>query len=255
MTSERFNVRWETQLDEVAASVSYPATPDLGGAVLAAVGRTPVAAPRPVRGWTPRFAVAAVLTLFLLVATIAIPSARTAVGEFFGLVEGERIEVLPAPSPGAVPTVLPTAAPIASFGTPFTIEEIATAIGFEPVLVNDQPPDAAYLVDYEGVMVAVFQYEDYDLWQTRSTDYGYFGKGVPVTNALETPQVNGRFGYWISGGSYVVRFINEDGEEVIGSRRTIDRNVLIWQSASRTFYRLETSLPVDEAVSIGATLP
>lgn len=254
MTSERLDGRWEAHLDEVAAAVDYPVTPDLGQSVLAAIEGEP-ASRRPALGWAPRFAVAAALAVLFLVATIAVPSARTAVGEFFGLVEGERIEVLPTPLPGVSPTALPTAAPIESFGTPFTLEAVATAVGFEPAFADGQPPDAVYLVDYEGVAVAVLQYTDYDLWQTRATDYGYFGKGVPVTNTIETPDVGGQFGYWISGGSYVVRFINADGEEVVGSRRTIDRNTLIWQGGSGTFYRLETSLTLDEALAIGAGLP
>jgi len=253
MTSERMDTIWEAHLDEATASVDYPATPDLGRSVLAELSRA--ASPRPARGWSPRFALAAAIALVVLVATIAIPSTRTAVGEFFGLVEGERIEVLPTPPPGVLPTPLSTAAPIASFGSPFTLAEVTRAIGFEPTLPNDESPRAVYLVDYEGVTVAVLQYDDFDLWQTRETDYGYFAKGVPVTNVLETPQVNGQFGYWISGGSYVVRFINSDGDEVIGSQRTIDRNVLIWRSASNTFYRLETSLPLEETVTIGARLP
>ena len=37
MTSERLEMRWERQLDEVAATVGYPATPDLGQRVLASV--------------------------------------------------------------------------------------------------------------------------------------------------------------------------------------------------------------------------
>ncbi len=253
MTSERHEMLWEARLDEIAAESRYPTTPDLGGAVLAAVGGEPIR-PRVV-GWTPRFAVAAVVALFLLVAAVAVEPARTAVGEFFGLVEGERIEVLPTPPPGASPTVLPTAAPVESFGAPFTLAELAREIGFEPALAGEEPPRAVYLVDYEGVEVAVLQYDEFDLWQTRETGYGYFGKVVRVTNVIETPSVNGQFGYWVSGGGYVVRFINADGEEVIGSRRTIDRNVLIWRSATGTFYRLETSLGMEEAVAIGATLP
>lgn len=254
MTSERMDAIWETRLDEVATSIGYPTTPNVGVTVMAAVGRTQTTAPS-ARGWAPRFAIAAAVVMVILVATLAVPSTRTAVGEFFGLVEGERIEILPTPPPGATPTLLPTAAPIASFGTPFTLEEVATAVGFEPAFVDGEEPEAVYLVDYDGVAVAVLQYEDYDVWQTRTTDYGYFGKVVPVTNVIETPNVGGQFGYWISGGSYIVRFINSDGDEVVGSRRTIDRNVLIWQGPSRTFYRLETSLTLDEALAIGAALP
>lgn len=254
MTSDRLDTVWEARLDELARPTRYPTMPDLRAAVVAVIEDEPVAR-RPARGSRPRFAVAAMLAFLVLVATIAIPSTRTAVGEFFGLVEGERIEVLPTPLPGVSPTPLPTAAPIESFGSPFTLEEVTRAIGFEPALPDNESLQAVYLVDYEGVAVAVLQYDDFDLWQTRDTDYGYFGKGVPVTNLIETPQVNGQFGYWISGGSHVVRFINADGDEVFGSRRTIDRNVLIWRSASNTFYRLETSLPLEEAVAIGARLP
>ena len=255
MTDHRTGLNWETQIDAAASAVAYPDTPDLAAGVLNAVRSEP-SAPRPALGWTPRFAVAAALALLVLTATIAIPSARTAVGEFFGLVEGERIEVLPTPSPGASPTALPTPAPLASLGAPFTLEELEAAVGFAPALPNGEAPNAVYLVDYDGVLVAVLQYDDYDVWQARDTDYGYFGKGVPITNTITTPRIGAEFGYWISGGSYVVRFINADGNEVIGSERTIDRNTLIWRSdASAIFYRLETSLPLDEAIAVAEELP
>lgn len=255
MVSERFEVRWERELDTLTAAVEYPATPAIGPRVMAAVVAQPTA-PRPALRWTPRFAVAAALTLLVVLATLAVPSTRTAVGEFFGLVEGERIEVLPTLPPEVAPTVLPTPPPLESLGTPFTLEELTAAAGFEPVRPNDAEPNALYLVDFDGVPIAVLQYDDYDLWQTRETGFGYFSKGVPPTSFIDTPQVGSNFGYWISGGSYVVRFINADGDEVIGSERTIDRNTLIWRGdRSNVFYRLETSLPLEAALAIAEALP
>jgi hypothetical protein len=255
MTSERFDTRWAAELDEAGRAVAFPATPEFTSNVLAAVRREP-ARPRSALGWAPRFAVAAVLALLVLTATIAIPSARTAVGEFFGLVEGERIEVLPTPRPGASATVLPTPPPLASLGAPFTLDEIAGIVGFEPALAGGEAPDAVFLVDYEGTSIAVLQYEEYDLWQTRDTGFGYFGKSVPTANVIATPRIGEDFGYWIAGGGYVVRFIDASGDEVIGSERTIDRNTLIWLSrGSGVFYRLETTADLEEAIALAVTLP
>jgi hypothetical protein len=255
MTNERRDERWDAHLGQLASSIDFPPTPDLGSSVLGAVRRES-APPGPALGWAPRFAIAAVLALLVLSATVAIPSARTAVGEFFGLVEGERIEVLPTPPPGATPTALPTPPPLASLGAPFTLEEIAVATGFIPVLPGEEAPRASYLVDYEGISVAVLQYEEYDLWEARNTGFGYFSKTVPQGNVIETPAVGEQFGYWISGGEYVVRFINADGDEVVGSERTIDRNTLIWHSpGSNIFYRLETSLSLEQALVIAEALP
>ena len=89
MTSERLDERWEARIDQVAAGARYPETPALGNSVMASV-RAEGRVARPALGVAPRFAVAAVLALLVLVASLAVPSTRTAIGEFFGLVEGEH---------------------------------------------------------------------------------------------------------------------------------------------------------------------
>ena len=255
MNNGRLDARWVSHLDETATAVRYPATPDLSDDVMATI-RTDRVRPHAAHGWPARFAAAAVLALFILAATIAVPSARTAVGEFFGLVEGERIEVLPDPPPGVSPTVRPTPPPLADLGTRFTLDQLQAAIGFPPALPEGGPPNAMFLVNYEGLRIAVLQYEQYDLWQTKTTGYGYFNKGVPPATAIETPRIGDTFGYWISGGGRVVRFVNDDGDEVIGSQRTVDRNTLIWRDVdSGVFYRLETSLSLDQALAIVQQLP
>jgi len=255
MTTERRDDRWVQWLDTEAAAAAYPATPDLASRVVAAA-RIERSAPRFAIGRAPRLAVAAVIALVMLAATIAVPPARTAIGEFFGLVQGERIEVLPTPPPDVTPTAFPAPPPLENLGSPYSLEAIAAVVGFAPALPAGELPRAVFLVDYDGATVAVLQYDDFDLWQTRATDYGYFGKGVTTGTLLETPQIGGEYGYWVGGGGHVVRFIDAEGNEVVGSRRTIDRNTLIWRGpTSNVFYRLETSLLLEAAIPIAETLP
>jgi hypothetical protein len=67
--------------------------------------------------------------------------------------------------------------------------------------------------------------------------------------------VGGQAAYWIAGGGHIVRFVDASGTVVAGSERTVERNTLIWQSASGTNYRLETDLTQAEALALAETLP
>ena len=277
--------RWERFLDGEAAAVAYPATPELRSAVLSAVavGGRAGGGWRDARGWAPRrVALATAAVLVALAATLAWPSSRTAVGEFLGLVEGERIEVVPSTptaatetseagagaagtsevgasgvgSPSVTPWPTPTRHPLATFGDPVSFAEVERALRFVPALVDGELPVSVYLLDYESTQVVVLSYAEFDLWQARDTGFGYFSKGPIPSDWISTPAIGERFGYWIEGGSYLVRFVDEEGEVVAGSERTVDRNTLIWQGAeSGRYYRLESGLSLEEAVGIAERLP
>jgi hypothetical protein len=278
--------RWERFLDGEAAAVAYPATPELRSAVLSAVavGERAGGGWRDARGWAPRrVALATAAVLVALAATLAWPSSRTAVGEFLGLVEGERIEVVPATAtpavtatgtgtsevgagaagtseagagPSVTPWPTPTRHPLATFGDPVSFGEVERALRFVPALVDGELPVSVYLLDYESTQVVVLSYPEFDLWQARNTGFGYFSKGPIPSDWISTPAIGERFGYWIEGGSYIVRFVDEEGEVVAGSERTVDRNTLIWQGPeSGRYYRLESGLSLEEAVGIAEQLP
>ncbi|MDA0353300.1 MAG: hypothetical protein O3A10_13970 [Chloroflexi bacterium] len=150
MTNERRDDRWAQWLDTEAAAAAYPTTPDLASRVVAAA-RIERRAPRFAIGRAPRLAAATVVALVMLAATIAVPPARTAIGEFFGLVQGERIEVLPTPPPDVTPTAFPAPPPLENLGSPYSLEAIAAVVGFAPALPAGELPRAVFLVDYDGV--------------------------------------------------------------------------------------------------------
>lgn len=284
MASPLTERRIDELLEEAGAAVEYPATPHLGGSVLAAVASEQ--APRAT--WpTRRLALAAAAVAVLaLVVSLALPPSRAAIGEFFGLVEGERIErATPTPPPKLAPTAeaapaavvtplastratstvtpsptrtsAPTATPpsrLEDVGESTTLGEAEAAAGFEARLPRGAgEPVAVYLVRYEKFPVIVLQYRDFDLWQADGTGFGYFSKTVPPETVIKTPTVAGDIAYWVESGGHIVSFFDAEGEAVAGSERTVDRNALIWRRGTR-YFRLESRLSLDEAVTIAESV-
>jgi hypothetical protein len=262
---ERFEARL---LADAARRFAYPPTPDLRArtvARVAALGQPSRA--RPARRRLAFAAVAAVLALLAL--TLALPDGRRAVAEFFGLVEGERIERLapgPTPSMPAVsvgatgtparsPAATATPSPIRpdQYAERVTMETARAALGFEPALPPDLgPPDAVYLAVWGRQPLLILEYPRFDLWQTRGG--GFVGKGLPEEAQVDIPSVSGEPAYWVDSGPYSAAFYDAGGNEVHGSRRTITSKVLIWRGAE-SYYRLETELSLEQALAIAESLP
>lgn len=254
----------EELIVQAAFSMDYPPTPDI-----AAVIRTRLAANAPLR--RPAFpfpgplvralvAGAAVLSLGLAAILSASSGAREAIAEFLGLrVAGEQIAILTPPAAGETATPFPSPVALESYATPVPASGLASAVGFEPVYPPGYgDPDATYVVDYADVKVAVLQYEDFNLWEANLAGPEFdkrilfFGKGVAV---LEELTVNDQPAYWIAGGGHIVRFVGADGTVVAGSERTVDRDTLVWRSATGVNYRLETGLALEDALAVAETLP
>ncbi len=244
---------------QAALSVEYPPTPDIASAVRMRLAVVPMPAPRsrmPAAGWVrPLAAGLAVLVLAVVVVLSASSGAREAVAEFLGLrVKGEQVAILTPPAAGETATPFPTPVALERYATPVAATELEAVLGFEPARPGGAgSPLGTYVVDYADVRVAVLQYETFDIWQVRlPSGNPFFGKGV---TALVETAVNGNPAYWIAGGGHIVRFAGPDGTVVAGSERTVDRNTLIWASSSGMNYRLETGLPLEEAIAIASTLP
>jgi hypothetical protein len=277
---------WEQSLlAEAVATVDYPATPDLRGAVVAAVRRDEHA--RRVTPWARnrRLIGAVAAAVIALIALLAVPASRDAVAEFFGLVEGQKFEALPlpeeppsAPSAEGRPLVLPTPfrvatstptaeatsvavpastppppPPIFELVRPSTLLAAAEALGYAPALpIGAGEPLEVFLIDFSGQGAVVLRYESFDLWQTDGP--GSFGKGSPADTVIEVTQVADTQGYWIEGERRILRFLDERGDEVPGSRREVNRNTLVWRTAA-SFYRLEGDLTREQAIEIAESLP
>src|SRR5690242_7900358 len=146
-----------------ARDASWPATPDLRARVLDRLRTPAVTLPRAGGGKqaaVPRGVVLAAVALLIaaVLVVLAVPRTRTAVAEFFGLVEGYRIEVLtPTPTaapalassetPVRTPTATPTATLLQDVAQRSTLEEAAKRLGFEPALPASPETPEVYLLD------------------------------------------------------------------------------------------------------------
>jgi hypothetical protein len=248
-------VTLERLLARGARATVYPAAPALHQRVVAALlaDGSRATAPRrtPRAAWAYALAVAAIVAI---AATLAVPSSRSAVADFFGI-EGSDVAILPTPAAGVTPTPFPTPLQLDHIATPTTLEVAGVALGYELAVPSiEEEPLETYLLDYFDLRVAILHYQRFDLWQTRLGDIGIFQKGVNQGSVIDEFTIKGQPARWISGGNHIVRFIGRDGQEVIGSQRTVDRNTLIWRTPY-TFYGLETDLPQAEAFRIAETLP
>jgi hypothetical protein len=266
MAERRPPTDWtEELLVQAALSLDYPPTPDIAAAVRLRLATKAVRTRRtrsPLASGPARavgFGVAMVVLAF--VATLALSSgAREALAEFLGLrVKGEQVAILPTPAAGETETPFPSPVALESYATPVAPTDLAAEVGFEPARPEGAGPlRAAYVVDYDGLRVAVLEYSDLDLWQVE-LDQGKFDKGIPFfqkgVQILSETAVNSQPAWWIAGGGHIMRFVAPDGTVVAGSERTVDRNTLAWRSASGMNYRMETDLSLEEALAVARTLP
>jgi hypothetical protein len=206
----------------------------------------------------------AVAAVAVLVVLLSVPRVRTAVAEFFGLVEGYRIEFVVTPTAttgSATPTRSVTTTPAAGqqdIGQRTTREAAAARLGFEPSLLPGQAAPEVYLLTTGGASPAavavVLRFPDFDLWESRTFSQYFLAKGAPQGTVIATASVNGHPAYWVGGVTRQVRFVDSAGIEVPGSARTVTRNALIW-NGERTLYRIETDLSLNEALRIATSLP
>lgn len=244
---------WEVEmLEDLARVVAYPATPDISAGVIGRLGERP--AHRPAPNW--RIAaggLAAAIVAFALVLAVS-KDAREAVADFLGLaVEGERIEVLPTPPAGTTPTPFPTVVALDRIATRVTLAEAATLAGFEPVLpTNLGEPAAVYVLGSPETIVV--DYGAVQVWEFELADEIFVGKGVTGGGEVVAQvTVNGKPGYWITGGERIVTVKRADGTPVAGTTRTVVENALVWADGG-LYRRIEGPATLEEAQAIAATM-
>jgi hypothetical protein len=273
----------ENDLRALGNAIAYPApTAGFASAIQARLEQEP--APAPGAAWWRRLAEALrgdrravgrpvrralVLALILLVVVAAIAAA-------LGLgVPGIRI--LLGPSSSSSPTISagssPSASPAprgsfpagASLGlgklTPY--DEVETATGFRPLLPADlEQPAAAYVIDRRltlvwrpsrglpqilapGVGLIVTEFDG-------RVDTGYYTKMANSGTVVEAVTVGGRRGYWLAGEPHPLWYVDETGTQIEEPPRLVGQ-ALIWADDKLT-YRLETSLPRDEAIRLAESM-
>jgi hypothetical protein len=146
-------------------------------------------------------------------------------------------------------------------GEPVPLDEVSAAIGFEVALPSGPRPDEAYLVTTNGLddaaLLAWSASPTYSalpatpwglvLMEVRG-DREFVVKEVNRFEDLRTVRVGGRRAYWIDA-PHELSVITAEGPRSF----SVEGNVLIWTRGEVTF-RLETSLPLRQAVAIAESV-
>jgi hypothetical protein len=235
----------ERTLFALGRELDFPPTPDVAGSVLEGL--------RPRRAPSRRpyvLALAAVLVAALL-ASLAIPDARSALLRLFGVgaVRIELVDRLPEVPSDPVELEL-------MLGERLPLEEARRRAGFALLELGDAP-DEAYLGErgtvwfvYGGpssVRLLVAQTPD-----VRVDEPSLFKKLAERGTSVNDVSVRGQDGYFLSGEPHVVFLVDRNGD-VVGESARLARDVLVWAEDGRTI-RLEGSFTEEEALRVAEEL-
>lgn len=257
------NERFEAHVRALARTLPYPATPE--------IARKPHA-PAPTRArLSPRFGWA-IIVLVIVISLLAVPQVRAAIIEFFQI-GGVRIYLAPTPTVTRLPSggqPQPTITPRASAAPPTptptylpSLLDLAGETTFDNAVAEADftlrlppaygAPDRVFLQNFNshGQLIILVWLDAADPNRIRLSLHAMMcgmciEKNEP--KLIETTTVNGQVALWVEG-PYLVRLTNSD----MDFRRLIEGHVLIWEVAGVT-YRLETDLPLTEAVTIAESL-
>ena len=236
----------EQELVTLGRALDVPEAPDLLPAVLGGIDT------RRLRSGRRRLVLAlAVIALAALVATLAIPDARSALLRFLQI-GGARIELVEE-----LPVVSPSPAELElMLGQRVSLDEARSSASFELRELDDEP-DAVYLGDRgtvwflygrpDAVRLLVAQTPELEI------DEPFILKKLAASGtSIEAVTVRGQRAYFLSGEPHVVMLLDESGVMYPESAR-LARDVLVWVENGRTI-RLEGDLTRADALEIADSL-
>jgi hypothetical protein len=259
--------RWDEQVTAIARAFPYPPTPDVAPAVRGRLARSRGSrrgAHRHASRRPARKTVAVGVVVLVLLALLAVPPVRAAVQDVLRI---GAIRFLPfitgvptsAPAARAVPPV-PTRRPRLAAGTT-TLAAAQARAGFHILLPAYPPrlgpPDEVYLEhpfggQPSGALVVLTWRDPHHPERVRFSLYELgtqellFEKMVQV---VRTTTVRGQPAVW-GQGPHFLRMLRGDRA---GDWRPVESSVLVWTHRGRT-YRMETTVPLREAVRIAESL-
>jgi hypothetical protein len=278
----------EQALLRVGRELEFPATPNLAARVRLELNETAPSIARETssRNWFRLLVPIAVAIILALALLFALPNTRDAIGQFLGL-RGLQI-IYPTPTPTASPSstslsssalLTPTVASGASrtpsrtqtpTAEPFalccetTLQDAVRRSSFPLLTPPNLTPSKVYyqrIFDSGEQIVMLFgdtENPDFTLYQAHRFVYGKIvGKMMGGATILAETTVNGERAYWFTGAPHVVMFYDSAGRPVFGSDRTVDANVLVWETGDEDtgiIYRLETKKSLNEAIEIAESL-
>jgi hypothetical protein len=239
----------EHALAELGRELEVPPAPDLVPAVLARIEPQRAARPRPRR----LVLVVAATLLAALVATLAIPDARSALLRILRI-GGEQIELV-----DALPEVTPAQAELdleLSLGMRATIEQARREAGFDVRELETQP-DRVYLGDRGTVWFLYGTPSSVRLLVAQTPlhsvdEFLFLKKLASPETMVEEVDVDGARGFLLTGEPHLVLLVDAAGEVVEESTR-LAHDVLVWERDG-VAYRLEGDFTRDEAIELAQSL-
>ena len=251
--SEISTEQLEARLFDAGKNLAYPSGPDIARKLSLSAARNIYR-----RQARRRLALAAMLILAVIAALAAVPPVRAAVLDFFqiGVVRIFRNEPTHQPqslTPQPDPTLLPS---LLDLDGRITLDQALSQTDL-PVLTpssprNFGPPDFIFLQDMGGpVLILVWTYpqqpEKIEL-SLHILSAGTWGVEKFAPRIISETLVNQQSAVWAIGPYMLM--LQKDKADV---RRLVDGNVLIWAQNGIT-YRLETELPMAEAIKAAESL-
>lgn len=265
--------RWTAYIETTAGALPYPPTPDIA----AGVRERLLSKPRRLFLASRRLAWVAAAAVIVLVGLLSVPQVRASLLEVLRL--GAVRIFLTQPTPTVVP---PTATPVLVSGAGPTATPSASSTPVPPTLVasvldlagqttmagvREQvdfplrlptypsdlgPPGRVFLQDLGGGPAVILVWLEPGRPDQVQLSLHALGPGALVEKGMprvirETTVSGGR-ALWTEG-PYLLRVQNGDYE----MRRLIEGHVLIWEEDEVT-YRLETDMPIEEAVRVAESL-
>ncbi len=251
----------EAQLGDLAASLSWPDTPDLASEAVAALAtsRTPEQRHRP------KILLAAAVVIVVLSAAVAAwPTGRRAVADLLGL---RGVHISTGPPPPVPATTAPTHLDV---GTPISVADASKRLGFAvgvPTLAGFDHPDGVFFNIPPPQGEVTFMYlPRADLPASAQTgvglllsefqatmETGFFGKVAEPGTTIEALSIHGQPAYWLAGRPHAFFYRLADGE-IYGDTLRLATNTLVWQAGAVTL-RVEGDITRAQAVAIANSLP
>jgi hypothetical protein len=250
----------EETLRATAQAFPYPPTPDLTGAVRRRLAQEP----SPVRRLpVPHRVVWAALALAVLLAALLVaPRAEALVRAIFQIGSLQIIVASPTPMPPPSATPGPTPPPpaalldLAGETTLAAAQQGPIPLRLPTYPADLGPPDRVYRQNLDGPAVILVWLVPGQPDQVRLALYELSSRVIGQklmgdTTTLEMTTVHGQPAVWLRG-PHVLQFYHNGQIEMTG-RRLVTGDVLAWEEGRITF-RLETTLPLDEARRIAESL-
>ena len=260
MSDQQTNDITDERLRGVALSFDYPPTPDIASGVRRKLAARSNRGPLPVR---PRIRLAwglAALSLLLAMASLLmVPDVQAFMRSLFRIGSINVVVATPVPTSGLVsPQASPSPSRLLDLAGESTLAIAQEQLPF-PIKLPTYPadlgrPDRVFVQNLGGPFLILAWRDAAREDEARLVLYAVpsnvdqMEKVVRNTTVIQETTVSGERAFWVSS-PHVLQFYDSSGILREDLRRLVEGNVLLWEADDVT-YRLETALPLQEAVRI-----